>query len=294
MVINSFEHPESGIAGQPVNIGWNVRNEGQGTTEAIKWTDNVYLSSDDKLSDGDFKLDGFTRGGSLKAGESYTMNKELFLPVDMVGNYFLILKTDVPVPNQWYGEEYEYNAEHNNIYISNISIEQPPPSDLVVTNVTVQNKALTGDLVDVSWTVKNIGINPAKGVMKDMVYFSSDTHWDEEDQYFGKKYLAIDLAPGQEETYSVSGQLVGTKSGSYRVIVKTDNRNNIYELNDLNNSQFSLNTVDVSVPELFLNEQQTVTLQNHKNLYYKVEVPESLAGETMIVTLEGDSLYAEQ
>ncbi|RPH33061.1 MAG: hypothetical protein EHM93_06485 [Bacteroidales bacterium] len=295
LVVNTYTIPQTGIAGQPVTIQWNVKNVGPGPTLARRWVDRIYLSEDDYIEHNDILLGSFSRSGGLVSGESYNRIEKVFLPITSIGNYKVIIMTDFPedVREKPLGEEYEYKAEDNNTVNSLITISLPAPSDLIVTHVSTPVKATAGELVTIGWTIKNIGPNKAKGFLTDMVYFSRDTVWDIDDVFFGELQSNIDLTPGNERTFSLTTELTGTSVGGYYVLVRTDNKNNIYEVNDQNNTLPSTDTLDVEVPLLPLYTHVSRNLVNDLGIYYKLEIPDSLVDETLMITIKGDSIFGD-
>jgi hypothetical protein len=76
------------IQGFPVRlpISWTVSNDGLRGSLAATWSDQVVLSRNAVLGDGDDQVVGsFTRFGSLAAGESYTRGETLTLPIGSRG-----------------------------------------------------------------------------------------------------------------------------------------------------------------------------------------------------------------
>jgi hypothetical protein len=123
-----------------------------------------------------------------------------------------------------------------------------------------------------------------------MVYFSKDSIWDVNDPFVGELPSYIKLEPDEQKTFSLTTELTGTSVGDYYVIVRTDNKNNIYEVNDLNNTLSTSSTVNVEVallPLFVLNKKQMV---NNKGLYYRIEVPDSLIDQSLLISLKGDSI----
>ena len=290
LIVSSFNLPANGIAGQPVTMQWNVQNTGPGATLAQGWTDRIYLSQDTIIDINDILLGTYPRSGGLTSGGSYSQSEQVFLPISAVGNYQIIVMTDFTTPYNPYGEEYEYKAEENNTSMSLMTITLAPPSDLVITQVTAPANATTGEPVTIGWTVRNLGPNKAEGYMTDMVYFSKDSVWDIGDPFFGENPVYISLLPNEERTFSLTTELNGTAADNYYVVVRTDNRNNIYEVNDLNNTHSSSSRVRVEVPQLPLYVLKQKTLQNNKGIYYRIEIPDSLNDETLLITLKGDSV----
>lgn len=295
LIVNSFNIPQTGIAGQPVTIQWNIKNTGPGVTLARRWVDRIYLSEDNFIDANDILLGSFAKTGGLTTGESYSRSEQVFLPISAVGNYVVIIMTDFPEnpADKPFGEEYEYKADDNNTINSLITINLPAPSDLIVTSIITPSNSVAGEPVTVSWTIKNIGVNKAKGYLTDMVYFSRDSVWDIGDPFFGEKQVLVDLAPGKETSLTLTTELTGTSVGDYFVLVKADNKNNIYEVSDLNNTLSSNSAVNVDVPLLPLFKQVTKDLVNDKVLYYKLEIPDSLVNETLLITMKGDSIFGD-
>ncbi|MEI9809565.1 MAG: hypothetical protein WDO16_17795 [Bacteroidota bacterium] len=78
--------------------------------------------------------------------------------------------------------------------------------------------------------------------------------------------------------------------GSYRILVKTDLLNNITETNKNNNTGIAAGSLFIKVKELKLNTPENNTLQATPR-YYKLIIPDSLKGSTILVTLKSnDSL----
>lgn len=292
LIIQSATVPASGTAGQPVSISWMVANVGPGTTLAGSWNDVIALSKDTIPDETDLYLTSFQKSGGLASGESYSKTTEAFLPLNSSGNYYLIIKTDFMSPKYGNanGNEYEKNAEHNNTHISLFTISQAPPSDLVVTAINAPATAITGQPVTIDWTIQNNGPNTAKGFLTDMVYFSKDTQWDINDVYFGSLLSNIKLNVGNDTSVSLTADLTGAANGTYYVIVRTDNKNNINESNDYNNTLATGATVNVETPILHLYTTENNVLENNKGLYYRIEIPDSLIDETLLITLKGDTI----
>jgi parallel beta-helix repeat protein len=292
LIIQSFTAPTAGTSGQPITISWTVKNAGAGSTLAALWTDLIVLSTDTIIDGGDINLLNYQKSGGLLSGGSYSQSKQAFLPANTVGNYYLIIKTDYQNPyyGSYYGNEYEMNAENNNTQITVFTITKAPPSDLVVTAISAPPSAVTGEPVTIGWTIKNNGPNKASGYLTDMVYFSKDTEWDVNDAFFGENFEKINLAAGSDTTVTISSELTGAADGDYYVIVRTDNKNNINEINDYNNTLSSVSQVVVETPLLQLNVNEENILKNSKGLYYRIEIPDSLVDETLLVTLKGDTI----
>jgi parallel beta-helix repeat protein len=284
LVVNNLDAPSQGTAGQPVQIIYTVTNNGTGPTLSGSWIEKFYLSTDFILSGGDQQVASLTHNGNLNIGESYTDTVQVFLPINISGNRILIIKTD----NN--NSEYEHTNENNNTSTSPITIVQPPPSDLVVTMITVPDSAIAGESITINWTKENTGQNPAIGTMKEAIYLSTDTIWDINDALLGVQTNYINLAPQAQQSQSITADLTGVTLADYYAIVRTDILNNIYESNDTNNTSYSTSTINVNVQELPLHILTLDTLEDNKELCYRIHIPDTLEGETILITLKGDSI----
>jgi len=282
-----FTVPAEGTAGQPSPVSWSILNKGIGPTKAGSWQESVYLSPDAVYNPPvngyviDPPIGGLVKKGNLGVNESYTYAQEVFPPVWASGNYYLLLRTDN-------NERIYEQDENNNQSAVPMTVVQPPPTDLVVTAVNVPSEAAAGDSTQVDWVIQNVSPNPAKGVMLQAVYFSKDNEWDVTDPLFGtySERPAINLVSQTTAERKLRSTVPALSPGDYYVLVRTDVVNNIYETNDNNNTTASTGKITVRVREL----AATDSLPNNGSIYYKIEIPDSLAGETFVVTLEGDSL----
>ncbi|MBK9337903.1 MAG: hypothetical protein IPM98_15695 [Lewinellaceae bacterium] len=71
------------------------------------------------------------------------------------------------------------------------------------------------------------------------------------------------------------------------MLAATDVQDNIFESNNKNNITASAHKVTIAIKELPLDTLSTDQLIAGTSLYYRIEVPDSLAGETMLLTLNG-------
>ncbi len=282
--VSAFSGDTDGFSGQSVNVDWTVINNGVGPTLVSSWADKFYLSTDFVVDASDIQLGTYIHTGALNPTNSYTANLNLNIPLSAYGNYILIVKTDVN------DAVYEHLNEGNNTEYYFITIILPPPSDLIVSDISVPSSAIAGQTTTIGWTVKNIGLNPATGIMKDILYISQDTTWDIDDVIFGTLNHYVSINPLDQVTDSITADLNNVSVGDYFVIAKTDILNNINESDNNNNSKVSTDTINVDVSELFLNTIANNTLDNFEELYYRIEIHDTLASETLLVRLKGDSI----
>ncbi len=277
--------PSQGVSGQPVKIYYTVRNDGTGNAHPQSWQDALYLSANANPTIIDGQLLG-TKSitGGLVPGATYNDSIEVLLPINANGNFFLKLSVDN------INAVYEGGSENNNKGNTLISVVQPPPSDLIAVNIIAPDSVISGQPVTLNWDVMNIGANPATGITKEGIYFSNDSVWDINDVLFGIVTGNVNIPPGGTVTRSLTAPVNGVSLGYKYVLVRADLQNNIFESNEANNNGYSANEVYVSVKNLPLNVLTPDVITNSQFLYYKIDIADTLAGQTLLVTLDGANL----
>ncbi|MBO9566091.1 MAG: hypothetical protein J7621_25170 [Niastella sp.] len=286
LVVAKFTVPDEGFAGQPIKVKWTVKNDGSGITNKSSWTERVYLSKDINWDKQDRTLGTFIRSSALSAGAQYEDSLEVFLPENDLGNHVLIFRSDIN------DNVYEHGAEEN-IATALITIVKDNLSDLVVTDVQIPASGIAGSEVIVRWKLKNVGANPARGFLQQNVYLSADTTKDVSDILVARAPIRINLAPNAVIDQAQPMSLKGVALRDYYALVHTDVLNNIAESNDENNLTPSAQPLGVTVEELEFDNEKQGTLRPEGTLYYRLEVADSLAGESLLITLQGDTAVGD-
>ncbi|MEL6865390.1 MAG: CARDB domain-containing protein, partial [Bacteroidota bacterium] len=279
LVLTQLNAADQATAGQPFQVSYEVRNQGEGDLEDRQWTDALWLSKDETLGSGDLLLSRINQSHELAIGEGYTDNFSFEMPLDVGGNCFLLVNTDNG--NRIRPEL----SEENNVQAHYIFLSQPDPADLVVTHLRNPQEAEIGDEISVSWEVENIGAFPINGQMQEAVYLSTDDQWDADDLLLGQHTVSINLPPLGRQEQSLSGRISRTAQQPYRVIVKTDLLNNFAEDNEENNESPSPIPLQIEVPELPLNSPTPAQVEIDFPLVHRIQIPKALAGESMLVQL---------
>jgi hypothetical protein len=282
-----FTAPAVVLSGQPFQVKWTVTNTGVGPTASNVWLDNVLLSSDINNSAGDVVLAAKNHNGVLPAGVSYTDSAEVYVAASVSGNFYLLFNTD------YNDVVFENFSESNNKIPITVQVQQPPPADLLAVNIIPPGNIMIGgsNNFEVSYKIRNQGDNPASGMMKDIIYLSSDTVWDVNDYVAGSVAGIISIGPGAETNRSLTTTVSSLSVGNYYVIIRTDVLNNVFESNDTNNTTYADQACHVDVPELPLDVWVEAPMSNFTPLYYRIEISSDLAGEVLRVILKGDSVY---
>ncbi|WP_342364198.1 CARDB domain-containing protein [Terrarubrum flagellatum] len=217
--------PDAGVAGRPIRVNWTVTNNGVGSTSSSSWTDRVILSTDDIAGNGDdFTLAEVDHTGQLAVGASYNASTTFSLPYWALGNYHILVASDVR-------EKVDETSETNNAGANSIAISRQVP-DLIVTSVSTPPASNAGDTLDITFTVKNVGNNDTQAnFWYDRVYIADQNGLNT----FSSPVLSTvrhtnALAPDGSYTVTVTVQLPETlATGDYNIYALADIYNNVIE-----------------------------------------------------------------
>ena len=271
--------PDKVLAGQAFSVAYTVHNAGgQTPSDQSSWNDLIYLSKDRFLDVNQDRYVGYVgRSGGLAADGRYNANLTVTAPRDLEGAYYVFVITDPA--RTWgtgeFGAVREFGKEQNNATaaVQPIIVETPPPADLKVTTVSLPAHANVGDEVQIEYSVVNDSSNQAYGRWTDAVYLSRDNNWDLGDILLGKVDHNGGLIAGASYANSLRAKLPPLKDGNWRIIVRPDLYNEVFEgkitytstgLNlppgEANNRTASGSTLEVQVPTLALANTLPTTL----------------------------------
>ncbi|MCC9601047.1 carboxypeptidase regulatory-like domain-containing protein [Stieleria sp. JC731] len=254
--VTSLTTADTGEAGRPFNIQWSVTNTGTGATNANFWADRIYLSQDTTISLNDIRLAEVQRTNPLGSGQSYSRNRNFAIPLDAVGEYFVLVQTDAR--NSVIEGAGESNNATGTSQVVRFAEFDPdgtggdgprPPADLVVTNVDAPADGVSGQTIDVSWSVRNDAFM-TDGEWFDSVYLSLDQVFNRDgDVYLGFANRPNDLAIGESYTQSATFPVPRGLSGPYYVFVSTDGSDRIPEVGSVaNNVARDLQPIELTLP----------------------------------------------
>lgn len=213
------------------NIGTDPANEG--------WNDAIYLSTDAVLDRDDVLLKRIPNSGQLGpldatggANASYTRTEQVQLPLGPTfnnGTYYLIAGTDDLKTQP------ESSETNNALATSAVTISLPPLPDFVVSSITLPATSLSGQNIQVRWTLENQGDGDFTGTLRDQVFLSSDPAFGN-DLFIGNFDFTGTLAAGAmlERTQVIT--LPITLEGTRYAIVRTDATDAAFEHNGENNN----------------------------------------------------------
>jgi len=242
----SISAPETAQSGENILITWDVRNDGNATTDLALWNDRVVLSTDPAISGDDLILAGsVTHAGLLAPGQSYTGRATITLPRDLSGEYYVIVDTN----HNRSVTELGRTGNNARASVAKLRVGLAPMPDLTVADVNGPTALRPGDAATVSYTLSNQGHAATSGVWRDRIYIDRGPSG----LYEVASVLSTDvLAAGASLARSATFTLPGWFSeGDFRWVVKTDADNTIYERSgEGNNQASSVTTVHVARVDL--------------------------------------------
>ena len=293
--VTSIAVPERTLRGQTLAVEYTVSNLGGADTPGgdVSWFDRVYLSADalfDPVADR-YLGQVEHRGVVAAINGSYTVQAEFRLPRELTGPYYVFVQTDPATSAQEpRGKVFEASNEGNNVTVSStpVLIELPPPSDLVVDSISVPANGSTGEQVQITFTVSNKAGATAEGAWTDALYLSADSEWGLNDILLGKVTRSGALVVGESYTSQLLATLPPAKAGAYRIIVRTDIFNEVFEgeaaaAGERNNTTASASALTLTVPALQLGVPLQTTLSPGQQRLFKVTVG---ANETLSIALD--------
>lgn len=294
--VDRITAPASSFFGDSVVIDYALSNTGSASTVGV-WNDAIFISNDATLDGSDLRLGSVEHREAISAGASLVSSATVFVPaLPSAGVYYLLIRADSR------DDLYEHSGEANNGSSREIYVGPPEPADLVVENASIPSDVVPGEPVTIGWEVVNVGVNRAVGYIRDAVYFSADESWSVEDPLAGARDRRIDLEPGERmvvheivrttqvyagnEQAEIRGPAPALTPGDYRVILRTNVRRTLTESDYANNDLIADGFVRATIPEIALGARDSIPIEGGQQRYFRVEIPESAAGQTLRITIE--------
>jgi sugar lactone lactonase YvrE len=235
LIIDASTSPGNANSGQPISLSWTAHNAGPDSTKATYWNDIVYLSTDQLIDAFDYKLCNVQHPGALQSNQSYTVNSSGTIPNGYSGNYYLLFKVDN------YNSVYNDQNFNNTLHIVPINIQLTPSADLIVSAVSVPAPLYAGQSVYLHYTVKNNGpaVMPSVSV-SDRGFISNSPTPNGVTHQLAATSNVRSLSVNQTYTDSVLINIPIYLSGNKYLILKTDNRDSVYEYTNEGNNFGSL------------------------------------------------------
>ncbi|XP_060589875.1 uncharacterized protein LOC132745057 [Ruditapes philippinarum] len=245
--VTSINFPGARVfSGSNVKLTWDVVNTGEGPTKSSTWWDRIWWSETEFTGYGTSYLTDSRHNGNIVQNGNYSQAMFVKIPDFISGNFYIIIETDV------FNNVFEHLGEKNNLIAKKIQVLLTPPPDLEVTLINMTNKWITGETVDISWTVRNNGNDSpvSQSYWRDLVgLVSKSGHWRRNVAtmwHYGA--LQADESYTSLINFYVSPDI---SSGNYDIFVFTDFTNNLFEYaNDKNNNLSQIIYIKQALPDL--------------------------------------------
>ncbi|MDP2336788.1 MAG: CARDB domain-containing protein [Bacteroidota bacterium] len=167
LTVSNVTAPTNIESGSNFIVSFKIKNSGVGNTAGAAWSDALYASTDQTLSNDDKLLATSTNLKQLEADSTYTQSVSVSLPIDFTGDYYFLVKTD------YYSSVAEL-AEDNNVgkttAATHVALKSLP--DILVKDIQAGAANINpGDSVAISWKVENIGGVTATGGWAERITF---------------------------------------------------------------------------------------------------------------------------
>ncbi|MEM1331565.1 MAG: CARDB domain-containing protein [Planctomycetota bacterium] len=184
--------PGEAVAGQPFQVVYRVRNEGQPTINNTTWLDRIVLyESDAPGAEPIATLATERRVGFLETREFYEVVEIVEIPVELAaGTYFIGLQTDYNT-EVFEGPE-DTDGETNNLLLVPIEVREARP-DLEIEVVDVPEKVVAGEEFTVRARVTNTGVLRTDEIWTDAAQVFLGGTW----RSIGVAERRRELAPGE-------------------------------------------------------------------------------------------------
>ncbi|MGB3654095.1 MAG: CARDB domain-containing protein, partial [Rivularia sp. (in: cyanobacteria)] len=267
-------------SGDKTTIEWTVRNDGADVWSGTRyWYDEIWIS--DKA---EFNSSGanqtkigfvaYSPENGLGAGESYTQQADVVLPVGYDGEYYIHVSTnysydrntrkfrgEIPVSayNDFTRESFEYRVYENpdnNLGSEAIDVIYRE-ADLKISNLGVSNGTpQSGEEITVNWDIENQGTRDTReNQWYDRIYLSQDESLDYGDVFLGEYRRKGSLNVGNSYQASTDIILPEGIDGDYNLLVFADS--NLVKRDEFSIRNEFVDSKLARVPE-FLDENNNI------------------------------------
>ena len=240
LAVSNITAPASATGGAPLAVTYTVTNSGAGATLANWWAEEVWLSADQAFNAAqDVQVASPGHAGALASGAGYTKTANGNVPQGLNGTFHVIVRSD---PGGGSGD----GALANNTVASagTVVVTSPAPPQLMVSGVTVAANLDAGQPAQVSWQVHNTGAGAVPNAEWYVgVYLSQDPWLDGSDVSLGSVPGPAGFAGGASAAQQLTPAMPVWASGAYYVIVRADNRNEVWESGGENDNTATAPTV---------------------------------------------------
>ncbi|MEM9645239.1 MAG: CARDB domain-containing protein, partial [Planctomycetota bacterium] len=294
------------LAGAPVQITWNVTNEGDGTTNngtptgvVNVWTDRIVLSLDQIFGNADdVFIEDVVHDGALESGESYSGSWIGALPSSLSNTYYVLVQTDY---GPGFGQVLEAatagdDGEANNTGMGGpVAVANQPFPDFIANWEVTPSSGELGRTIDVAWTVTNNASNgngaAADTTWYDRIILSQDAIvGNGDDVTLRDERQTGPLSLGNSYTDAATVTLPNNFSGDGYLFVVSDARSQVYEFVFEGNNASLGNPINVTAADL----QVEATLSTFNSVFGEtipIDFTVTNTGDAPVTALTRNRIY---
>lgn len=215
--IDSFIVPELAIAGEAIDIEWQIENIGDVITTKDFWLDQVFLSADSEFDlYEDHQLVKQIYYTELSPGDHYRRSHRKIIPRHLEGDMYLILLVDKKEKL-----ENEINISNNSLVIP-IEIVGSAIPDLTVIDLNGPDEIYAGSKMTVDYTIQNIGEERDSCHWVDKIYISNSSDLTDIQNFeVSDSVQLMELTLNKSYTDDIEIVIPFWLEGNYYLVVKT-------------------------------------------------------------------------
>ncbi len=181
-VVSSIASPATAIAGQPIQIGYIITNNGPGSVYNHIRRDSIYISNSAVYNASAVLIGTNTFTEDLPVGTAIPHSFNYTLHPSQSGTRYFYVRTNVD-------SAFRETNYANNVSAATATVFAPAsPVDLVVTNMQATDTVVTVFPSSISYTVTNNGTGTAAGTWTDSIFVSCNPVYGQQTAYYiGKK-----------------------------------------------------------------------------------------------------------
>ncbi len=242
LMVESITIPPTAFSEQTISVEWVTKNAGDGSTVPGVWYENIYLSPDPTYNSFDPLLISSSSLNSLNPDQSYAHSADVVIPQGSNGLYYIIVKTD-----HYNGVKETVESNNTTYSVSQINITLSPPPDLLVTDITSPLISFSGESVNITYTVSNLGSGvTTQTIWKDKITLvPAPGNDDGISAVLATKTHVGALLPDSSYTVSTSVDIPSNIYGDYQFQVYTDYLLDVFEFASEDNNTLLSDVMEV-------------------------------------------------
>ena len=241
LVASSLTPDTTVVSEQSLTIRFRVRNVGNGPAISDNgyWHDRVVLSSNATPA-GIIASWNCVRYGSVDPGADYWRTNTVTLPELAKGTYYLLVQAD------FYNVVSEEVETNNTSAPVALNLELP---DLAVSSIVAPAVAVAAEPIPLVVTITNGGNAAAAGPWSAAVNVAANTNGDGK-SVIGTFNFTNTIAVASSVMVTQTVILPGTAAGTRYLGVFVDQRDEVFESDESNNTAYATNPTVVAAPDL--------------------------------------------